>query len=328
MPTKPFEYVYPGILVAQAIYAAVKFRIPDLIASGPKTVSELALECGAHEPTLDRLMRALVSIDLFVRTPDGRYRNSPLTEVLRTDHPQSLSAESTFYAAPFLWRPLGAFSESVRTGEPAFDLVFGESFFAYIAAHPEEAAVYNRVMTHEILWATPALLRACNFSRFKRLVDVGGGQGALLSNILAATPQLQGILFDRPQVVAGARQFVKGEVAKRAEIVGGDFFESVPEGGDAYLLRKVIHDWEDEDAIRILRNVRHAMGTNSTMLLIERRIGSTTNSAGLLDLLMMVLHGSHERTEAAFHSLVQSAGFSLSRIIPAGDYCLIECRPA
>ena len=328
MPTKPFEYVYPGILVAQAIYAAVKFRIPDLIASGPKTVSELALESGAHEPTLDRLLRALTSIDLFVRTPDGRYRNSPLTEVLRADHPQSLSAEASFYAAPFLWRPLGAFSESVRTGEPAFDLVFGESFFAYLAAHPEEAAVYNRVMTHEILWATPALLRACDFSRFKRLVDVGGGQGALLSNILAATPQLQGILFDRPQVVAEAKQFVKGDVAKRVKIVGGDFFDLVPEGGDAYLMRKVIHDWEDEDAMRILRNVRHAMDKNSTLLLIERLIGSAANSAGLLDLLMMVLHGSRERTEAGFRSLVESAGFSLSRVVPAGDYCLIECRPA
>jgi hypothetical protein len=327
MPIRPLEYIYPGILAAQAIHTAVKFRVPDLLASGPKTVAELASACGAHAPTLERLLRALTSIEMFQRTPDGRYRNSPLTEVLRSDHPQSLRSEGMFLPAPFLWAPLGELSESVRTGEPAFERVFGQSFFSYLGDHPDEAAVFDRVMTQEIIWTTPALLRAYDFSRFKQLVDVGGGQGVFLSNILAATPQLQGVLFDQPQVVAEARELLKGTVAARVKIVGGSFFDLVPEGGDAYVLRRVIHDWEDEDAVKILGNVRLAMGRDGTLLLVENLIDSAVRPAGLMDLMMLVL-GGRERTEADFRSLLQSAGFSLSRVIPAGAYCLIECHLA
>jgi hypothetical protein len=182
-------------------------------------------------------------------------------------------------------------------------------------------------MTQEIIWTTPALLRAYDFSRFKQLVDVGGGQGVFLSNILAATPQLQGVLFDQPQVVAEARELLKGTVAARVKIVGGSFFDLVPEGGDAYVLRRVIHDWEDEDAVKILGNVRLAMGRDGTLLLVENLIDSAVRPAGLMDLMMLVL-GGRERTEADFRSLLQSAGFSLSRVIPAGAYCLIECHLA
>src|SRR5579862_7178451 len=187
MPISPFQYIYPGIVATQAIHAAVEFGIPDLLASGPRTAAELASVCGAHEHTLERLLRALTSLEMFQRTADGRYRNTPLTEVLRSNHPQSLQAVGKFLPAPFMWLPLGQLSESVRTGEPAFDRVFGESFFTYLASHPNDAAVFNQVMTQEIAWTTPALLKAYDFSRFKRLVDVGGGQGKLLREILAAS---------------------------------------------------------------------------------------------------------------------------------------------
>ncbi len=326
MPTKPLEHIYPGIVAAQAIHTAVKFRIPDLLASGPKTASELALACGAHEPTLERLLRALTSIEMFVRTPEGRYRNSPLTEVLRADHPQSLGAECMFLPAPFMWLPLGELSESVRTGKPAFERVFGQSFFAYLAGHPDDAANFNFVMTQEIMWTTPALLRAYDFSRFKKLVDVGGGHGLFLSNILAATPELQGVLFDQAQVVAEARELLRGNVAARIKIVAGSFFDLVPEGGDAYLMRRVIHDWEDADAAKILCNVRRAMGTGATLLLVEGMVDSAVHPAGLIDLMMLVL-GGRERTEAQFRSILQSARFTLSRVISAGAYSLIECHP-
>jgi hypothetical protein len=327
MPIKPLEYIYPGLLAAQSIHAAVEFRIPDLLASGPKLADELASECGAHAPTLERLLRALTSIEFFQRLPDGRYRNSPLSDVMRADHPQSLQAEAMFLPAHFIWRPMGELSESVRTGKPAFDLVFGENIFAYLARQPEESAAFNKVMRQEILWTTPALLRAYDFSRFKRLVDVGGGYGVFLSSILSATPTLEGVLFDQPQVVADAKDSFKGDVAKRAKIVAGSFFESVPEGGDAYLLRRIIHDWEDEEAIKILSNVRAAMGSNGTLLLVEGLIDSATRPVGLMDMMMLVV-GGRERTEADFRKLVQAAGFSLDRIIPAGTYSLIECRPA
>jgi hypothetical protein len=326
MPAKPLEYIFPGIIAAQAIHTAVTFRIPDLLASGPKTAAELAAACGAHEPTLERLLRALTTIEMFSRTPDGRYRNSPQTEVLRTDHPLSLRSQGMFLPAQFMWLSLGELSESVRTGKPAFDQVFGESFFAYLATHPEESENFNRVMTQEIMWTTPALLRAYDFSRFKCLVDVGGGKGVFLSSLLAATPALHGVLFDQPQVVAEAKELLKGEVAARAKIVSGSFFDRVPEGGDAYLLKRVIHDWEDADAVRILGNVRRAMKTDSILLLVEGLVDSAVNPVGLMDLMMLVL-GGRERTKAEFDLLLQSGGFSLGRVISAGAYSLLECHP-
>lgn len=328
MQPKPLEYIYPGLIAAQAIHAAVKFRIPDLLASGAKSAPELAAECGAHAPTLERLLRALTSIEMFQRMPDGRYKNSPGTEILRRDHPQSLWAEGMFLPAAFLWRAIGDLAESVRTGEAAFDRVHGQNFFAYLAEHPEDAAVYNRVMTQEVLWTTPALLRACDFSRFKQLVDVGGGYGLFLSNVLSATPRLQGVLFDQPQVVAGAKDFLKGDLAARTKILPGSFFESIPAGGDAYVLRKIIHDWDDAEAVKILSNVRAAMGDSATLLIVEGLIDSATRPVGLTDLTMLVLHGGRERTEGDFRKLVQSAGFSLDRVIPAGTYSVMECRPA
>ena len=326
MPPKPLEYIYPGLIAAQAIHTAVKFRIPDLLASNPKSAPELAAQCGAHAPTLERLLRALTSIEMFQRLPDGRYKNSPGTEILRRDHPQSLWAEGMFLAAPFMWNPIGGLAESVKTGEAAFDRVSGQNFFAYLATHPEDAEAFNRVMTQDILWTTPALLKAYDFSRFHRLVDVGGGHGLFLSHILAAVPKLQGVLFDQPQVVAGAKDSFKGEVASRIEIASGSFFDTVPKGADAYSLRRIIHDWDDEEAVKILSNVHNAMNPGATLLIVEGLVDSVTRPVGLMDLMMLVL-GGRERTEAEFRSLFQSAGFSLSRIIPAGVYSLIEGHP-
>lgn len=328
MSPKPLEYIYPGVVAAQAIHAAVKFRIPDLLASGPKTVSELASASGVHEPALERLLRALTTIEMFVKMPDGRYGNSPMTEVLRTYHPLSLRSEGMLLPASFMWLPLGELYESVRTGEPAFERMFGESFFAYLEAHPEEAAHFNRVMAQEVMWTAPALLRAYNFSHFKRLVDVGGGHGVFLRHVLAAIPNLRGVLFDRPKVVAEAKGLLKGEVAARTEMIGGSFFEDVPKGGDAYLLRKIIHDWEDEDALSILRNVRRAMSADATLLLIEGLIDSAQSPSGFMDLMMLVFFRGRERSLADFRSLLHSGGFSLNRAIPAGTYFLLECSPS
>jgi hypothetical protein len=323
--TNPIEYIWPGILAAQAIHVASKLRIPDLLASGPKTIAELASKCGAHPPTLERLLRALASLEMFAPTPDGRFRNTPLTEVLRTDHPQSRREGALFLPAPFLWRPLGELYESVRTGAPTFPVIFGQRFFEYLADHPEDASLFNSVMTQGI--AAPAVLAAYDFSRFERLVDVGGGQGALLRDILAATPSLQGVLFDLPQVVAGASEVLKGDLGARSQIVGGNFFDSVPGGADAYLLKGVLHDWPDDDAVSILRNTRAAIRPDGTLLLIENILDSAARPAGLIDLLMLVI-GGRERTEADFRSLLDSTRFSLIRIIPTEASWLIECHPA
>jgi len=326
VPTNPFEYLWPGIIAAQAIYVAAKLRIPDLLASGPKTAAELASGCGAHAATLERLMRALSSLEMFARTPDGRFINTPLTEVLRAGHPQSQRDSALFLPAAFLWRPIGELEQSVRSGEPAFERVFGQGFFDYLGTHPDDAAVFNTVMTQGVAWTTPALLAAYDFSRFERLVDVGGGEGALVRDILSATPGLRGVLFDRPQVVARAPEILTGEIAARCEIVGGDFFESVPEGADAYLLKGVIHDWPDEDAARILRNTRRAIRPGGTLLLIEGLADSPARPVGLMDLLMLVL-GGRERTEGDFRSLLAGTGFAIGRIIPTEVSSVIECHP-
>lgn len=326
MPTNPMEYVWPGIIAAQAIYVAAKLRIADLLASGPKTIAELASESGTHPPTLERLLRALSTLEMFAPASDGRFRNTPLSEMLRSDHPQSQREGALFLPARFLWLPIGELFESVRTGEPAFRRIFGQPFFEYLAAHPADAAVFNNAMTQGIAWTTPALLEAYDFSRFEQLVDVGGGEGALLRDILVATPRLHGVLFDLPQVVARASEILTGDIAARCHIVGGSFFDAIPKDADAYILKGVIHDWPDDDAARILRNTRRAIRPDGTLLLIEGIVDSTARPVGLMELLMLVI-GGRERSEAEFRSLLASVDFSLARIIPTGTSSLIECHP-
>jgi SAM-dependent methyltransferase len=326
MPSTPMEYIWPGLIAAQAMRVAAELRIADLLASGPKTITELASETGAHPTALERLLRALSTLEMFTQTADSRFANTPLSEMLRMDHPQSQRDSVVFLTAPFLWRPLGELYESVRTGDPVFERIFGQRFFDYLAAHSQDAAAFNRAMTQGIAWTSPALLAAYDFSRFERLVDVGGGEGALLHDILVATPRLQGILFDLPQVVAHAPQILTSGIVARCQIVGGNFFDFVPEGADAYLLKGVIHDWQDEDAARILRNVRRAIRPDGTLLLIEGLVDSATRPVGLMELLMLVL-GGRERTEADFRSLLSATGFSFTRIIPTETSSLIECHP-
>ena len=324
MPPKPLEYIYPGVIAAQAIHTAVRLGIPDHLVSGPRSASELAIDCDAHAPSLERLLRALISIGVFQRTSDGKYQNSSFSEILRKEHPQSLRGEALFLPAPYIWQSLGSLSESVQEGKPAFDRVFGKNFFSFLAEHPGEAETFNRVMSQEILWTTPSVLRAYDFSQFKKLVDIGGGTGQFLSHVLKAAPSVEGILFDQPQVVARAAKLFQGELAQRLTIVGGSFFDLVPEGGDAYVLRRVIHDWEDEEALKILSNIRSAISASSKLLIIEGLIDSPTNPVGLMDIMMLVL-GGRERTQDEFRKLVRAARFTLNRVFPAGTYSLLEC---
>lgn len=320
------EYIWPGIVAAQAIHAAARLRIADLLSSGEKTAAQLALEAGADPGALECLLRALSTFEIFSLTPDGRFANTPLSDQLRADHPQSQREAALFMPAAFLWRPIGELHESVRTGEPAFPRIFGRQFFDYLAANPEDATVFNTVMTQGIAYTSPALLAAYDFSRFKCVVDVGGGQGALLREILSATPGLEGILYDLPPAVAHAPEVLGSDIAARCRIVSGSFFDSVPEGGDLYIMKGVIHDWPDEDALKILRNMRRAMGQAGMLLLIENLVDAPARPVGAMELLMLVI-GGRERKEADFRSLLAGAGFEMARIEPAATSSLIECRP-
>jgi SAM-dependent methyltransferase len=322
--SKPMEYIWPGIIAAQAIHAATKLGIADLLSSGPRGVAELAGDSGAHPPSLECLLRALSTLGIFGIAPDGRFCNTPLSDVLRADHPQSQRASTLFLPAAFLWRPLGELPESVRTGEPAFQRIFGERFFDYLASHQDDATTFNAVMTEGISWTSSAVLAAYDFSRFRQLVDVGGGEGALLRDILSATPGTRAVLFDLPQVVSRASEILTGNIGARCQIVGGDFFNSIPEGGDAYILKGVIHDWPDEDAAKILRNTRRAMRLGGTLLLIENVVDGK-RPIGMMELLMLVI-GGRERTETDLRSLLAATGFAITRIVPAEGASVIECH--
>lgn len=325
MPTDPFEYIWPGIILAQAIYAATELRLADLLDAGPMSIEELAHAAEARPAHLGRLIQALSSYGIFAFEADGRVTNSPYSQLLIANRLDSRRACTQFLPAPFLWQPLGKLVHTVRTGEPAFDLVFGEGFFDYLGQHPEASEIFNSMMTQGSAWTTQVLLDAYDFAHYRKLVDVGGGEGALLREILAYTPRLKGVLFDQDQVIE--HHVINSELLERCEVVGGDFFGVIPEGGDAYLLNGVLHNWLDDEVIAILRNVRRAIPPQGTLLVLESLVDRDPQDIAISDLLMMVI-GGRERSEATYRRLSERAGFELYRVIPMqGGMSLLECKP-
>lgn len=317
--------LWPGAMAVQAIHLAAKLGVADLVAGGPKTVVELAEATRTHGPSLGRLLRALTSLGIFVDDPDGRYSQTGLSDALRTDHPQSMRPLAMMLGAGFFWRPSGELDVTIRTGQPAFEHVYNAQFFKHLAEHPDEAAVFNAAMS-SIPAHISAIVDAYDFSKFERIVDIGGGHGALLLGILTANPRVRGVLHDLPGVVAGAN--VPSTVADRLEIVPGDFFEAVPAGADAYLLKGIIHDWNDASAVAILKNCRRAIRPDGRLFILDTvLIPSSDPASALMDLLMMVLTGGRERTESEFRSLLREASFSLVNVIPTARHSILESRP-
>jgi SAM-dependent methyltransferase len=307
-----------GYWVSQSIYVAARLGIADLLRDGAKTSDELAQATGAHGPTLYRVLRALAGLGIFAEDGNGRFSLTPLAEPLCTG-PNSLRAMAIHMIEEASWAAWGKLFESVRTGEAGFKLAHGSEVFPYYASHPESMEPFNEAMTNFSEAVIPALVPAYDFSSTHQLVDVAGGHGSLLAAILKANPGLRGVLFDLPSVVEGARQRFKDEgVAERAEIAGGDFLESVPAGGDAYLMKLIIHDWDDERAIRILSNCHRAMKDGGKLLLIESVVPASNEpsfSKGM-DLHMLIMTGGRERTESEYRDLFAAGGFTLTRIIP------------
>jgi len=326
-PMQMMQILWPGAMAVQAIHVAAKFALADLVAGGPKSIEELAEATHTYGPSLGRFLRALTSLGIFVEDETGRYRQTVLSDTLRSDHPQSIRPSAMMLGAHFVWKPSGALEETVRTGQPSFECVYGAPFFEYLAGHSDDAAVFNAAMS-----SSPdhlaAVVGAYDFSKFERIVDVGGSHGLLLAGILSANPRLRGVLYDVPAVVAGASALRQEPISQRCEIIGGDFFEGVPGGADAYLLKGIIHDWNDDDALKILKNCRRAIHPDGTLLLVETVLTRSTDPAtALMDMLMMVLTSGRERSESEFRSLLQEAGFSMVQVIRAAGVSMIESRP-
>jgi hypothetical protein len=319
-----------GFAASQAISVAAKLGIADLVAEAPRTVEELAGATKAHALSLRRLLLMLVSIGIFAEDDSGRFRHTPLSETLRTDYPQSIRNYAVLWGEPWVWRPWGDLYYSVLTGKPAFDRIYGTSHFDYLASHPEDAATFNAAMSSLPL---TEILAAYDFSRFERVVDVGGGHGALLHAILSAYPKLRGVLADLPAVVAGAATLRTGTIAERCEIVSIDFFKGVPEGADGYVMKAIFVDWNDEAALKILKNCRRAIRRDGKLLLMENVLKPSNepdpNLGRSMDLNMLVLLTGRLRTEAEFAALLRAGGFSLTRVITTtGLFSIIESQPA
>jgi len=322
-----------GKWVSAAISAAAELGIADLLAKGDRTAEELASAAGADSSSLYRLLRALASVGVFAETEGRRFTLTPLAACLRSDAPDSMKQFARFVAMPGASGAWGELMHCVKTGESGLKKAFGlPNPFEYFKTHHEEAVIFDGAMSDNSRQSAPAIAQAYDFSRFRQLVDVAGGRGLLLGTILQRYPDLRGVLFDLPPVIAGAH----GTLASfglngRCRAVGGDFFQTVPEGADAYMLKHIIHDWDDERSIAILRNIRKAMDPSGRVLIAEVVIapGNEPSFGKLLDLEMLVIPGGRERTSDEYRDLFAAAGFQLAGIHPtAAPPSIIEGVPA
>ena len=331
-PAAALTRMIVGFQVSQAIHVAATLGIADLLAGGPRTVDELAAETETHGPSLYRLLRALASVGIFHEEEGRRFALTPMAELLRSDVPGSLRGWAAFIGRPYFRESWSALEHSIRTGENAFQHVHGTDVWSYRAERPEESAIFDRAMQSLTGGANEALLEAYDFGRFRTVVDVGGGNGALLAALLTKYPAMQGIVFDQDHVVANAGPVLEeAGVADRCKVVGGSFFEEVPGGGDAYTLKSIIHDWDDERSIEILRVCRRAMSDDARLLLIERIVGPPNEDPRTKfgDLNMLVNPAGRERTVEEWESLLDASGFRLEGTTPsASGLAVIEAAPA
>jgi hypothetical protein len=330
-PEAQLSQLIYGYRISQTIGVAAELGIADFLANGPKSSTELAQATGSQPRALYRLLRALASVGVFTEVEPERFGLTPMAEALQTDAPGSQRGMARHSASDSNWRAWGQCGHSVRSGQSAFEHVHGMEVWDYREQHPEANAIFNAAMTSGSALQADAIAAAYDFSGFGTLMDVAGGHGLLLTTILSANPTLRGILAEQPHVIASARPIVEQSgVADRCTVVEVDFFDSVPSSADAYIMKFIIHDWDDARALTILKNCRAAMGPNGTLLLAEFVIplGDTPSPGKFMDVNMMVGTGGEERTEAEFHALFEAAGFRLTRIVPTrSPLSVIEGKP-
>jgi hypothetical protein len=317
-----------GYKTTQALYVASKLGIADHLAGGPKKVEELAKEVGANPKALNRLMRHLAALGIFSQDDSKKFGLTPLSELLRNDHPESMRYNAIF-SGEENYKAFGNMLHSVRTGETAFNHMYGKGHFDWLADHVDESSTFNRAMAQS-LRRLENPLESYDFSGKRLIVDVGGGRGDLISSILRANSALTGVLFDLPQGVREASSLLKTKgVADRCQIKEGSFFSSVPEGGDVYVLSRILHDWPDEKVVTILANCRKAIKDDGVLLIRDNVLTDRDEIGSQLDLTMMIMTGGEERTEIEWNSLLHSSGFTLARIHKKeGQLDLIEAKPS
>ncbi len=320
-----------GAWGTQMVYTAAKLGIADLLKDGPKSADDIARETKSNPDAIYRLLRALAGEGIFKETPGRMFKLTPVAETLKTNHPMSVRPFVLLAGSPVWREPWGNILHSIKTGEPAFEPVFKKGFFDYLNEHEEEWGIFNDWMTRVSNMNCPVIAASYPFSKFQRVVDIGGGQGSLLAHILRKHPAINGVLFDLPDVVKDATE-IDSAIASRCEIVGGDFFKAVPEGGDLYIMQQIIHDWDDELASKILTNCRNAMADNGRLLVVDAVIkpGNSKDMNKIIDLQMLLMtKGGRERTEQEFREPFRDAGLELLRIIPtASMFSIIEGKRA
>jgi hypothetical protein len=315
--------------VSQAVHAAAVLGLSDRLAGGPLSAADLATAAGCDPRSLHRLLRALATVGVYEQLPDGRFTGTPLGDQLRSDLEGNARGLAAVVGRPHGWQAWSALVHNVRTGENAFASVHGQTSWEFMAEHPEESAIFDAAMMSVSDQAAAPILNAYDFGRFSRVVDVAGGRGALLAAILARHPSVHGVLFDQPHVVSGAQDRLEAAgVQDRCRIVGGDMFDEVPAGGDAYVLKAILHDWEDPQARAVLQACRRAMTETATLLVVERLLDQANPNVAFADLNMMVGPGGLERTTNEYGDLFLSAGFRLTRTVATtSEWVIIEAEP-
>jgi O-methyltransferase len=324
-----------GLVEAKVLSLVAELGIADRLAGGPRAAVHLAAEAGVDADALDRALGLLVSRGFFARTRDGRYENNAASMVLRSDHPESMRAWAEFFASDWHWEMWNHARHSVATGHSASKEAFGAEFFDYLTTvNPQAGESFNRALAGTSALAGPILAKGYDFSDVMRLCDVGGGTGGMLGEILAVYPSLRGVLFDLPEVADQARAHLGARgLNDRVEVIGGSFFETAPEGCDAYMMQAIVHDWDDDSCVTILSNVRRAMRSGARVLVIENVLSPEPSPADQFarsfDLVMLVTSGrGRERTRAQFDALFARAGFRIARDITLpSQFHVMELRP-
>ncbi len=319
-----------GFWISRAIGTAAELGIADLINNGITTSKEIAKATNSHPQAIYRLLRALASVGLFHEGEQQSFSLTPQAELLRSDIENSMRHSAIFWGK-YIYKQWNDLTYSIQTGKSSFEEENKMPYFSYLEKNPDEAVIFNKAISEKAANNIPAILDAYDFSSVRTLIDVGGGYGKVLVALLRRYPQMQGILFDNSQViheVQTRKESLSSE--KRCQLVAGDFFVNVPADGDVYFLKHIIHDWDDEKAIKILKNCRKAIKPSGKLLLAENIIfsGNDRSYAKWLDLHMLVLLNSYERTEEDYAKLFKKSGFKLVRIIRTEtQICIIEAVP-